>query len=532
VPGSTSFPFIFNPLDLGTIDREYQQTYLRQIIELFLDCYLDHLQLLTVHGVEYLLLLGVDELLAQKGTFTFHDLYGWLKRFRGKHREREWKTTALDLLYKLITGPLGKVMQQTSKGVDWLIGQRAILELNNVGSSRDKSFLVRTLLLRLYYHVQQQGPTRRMRLFIVLEEAHNILLRKTAGCETIIELMLRQIREFGVGICVVDQHPSLMSLPALGTYGTVSFNLRLRQDREAMASALSLEQKEYLGRLPPRYAIVKIQNRFMTPFLIRTFDVKTDPPPVKRITDRSRKREEGIRVVRNGKEDIRGFSEVLRADSDVVRVIRRTSNERRKPLFWEEVFLVHIYVSPMMGAVERYRKLGLNEYQGNKHRTSLLDKGLIAMESVALQRGRIKVMVPTRKGFSWLKERGFVTSSDKEGSIEHQYWKLRLRERFRGEGFAVEMEVPLGDNMAIDLVVTDGNRRVSVEVETGKNSCEQIKKNIAKGINHADGVVCLILNNRVSNKIDAMVKVARAVVTADEGRCIEVVTQLLKGDAC
>jgi hypothetical protein len=187
----------------------------------------------------------------------------------------EWKTTALNILYKLITSPLGTVISH-SGNIEWLVTQQAILELNNTGNSNDKSFLIRTLLLRIYYHFQQHGSANSLKLFLVIEEAHNILLRKEAGTETIIELMLRQIREFGVGICVVDQHPSLMSLPALGTYCTVAFNLRLQQDREAMASALLLDKAEsaYLGKLPPRYAILKIQDRFLTPFLLKTFPIK------------------------------------------------------------------------------------------------------------------------------------------------------------------------------------------------------------------------------------------------------------------
>jgi len=36
VPGSSTFPFYFNPLDLDGIDEDYRKTYLRQVIELFL----------------------------------------------------------------------------------------------------------------------------------------------------------------------------------------------------------------------------------------------------------------------------------------------------------------------------------------------------------------------------------------------------------------------------------------------------------------------------------------------------------------
>ena len=239
-PGSEVYPFFFNPLDTEGIPKEHRKTYLRQMIELFIDSYLEDLKLLTVQGVESLLLRAVDELLDKKQQFTFHDIYERMFRFEGRFREMDWKTSALNLLYKLTRGPLG-IVTQKSCDMECLTKQKLIFELSNIGSSKDKSFFIRTLLLRLYYHFRDLGSSSHMRLLVVIEEAHNILLRKGTGYESIVELLLRQIREFGVGICVVDQHPSLMSLPALGTYCTVAFNLRLAQDRRAMSSALNLE---------------------------------------------------------------------------------------------------------------------------------------------------------------------------------------------------------------------------------------------------------------------------------------------------
>jgi hypothetical protein len=526
-PGSSSHPFAFNPFHLEGIPKERQATYLRQFIDLFLDSYLENLKLLTVHGVEYLLLLCIDDLLARKGCVSFKDIYTWMKRFKGTFREKDWKTSALNLLYKLTTGPLGKVMHGPGMDIEWLTKQRAVFELDNVGSTNDKSFFIRAFLLRFYEHFQQQGPSKRMKLFLVVEEAHNILLRKGTGYETIIELLLRQVREFGVGVCIVDQHPSLMSLPALGTYCTVAFNLRLKADRDAMASALTLEQPAYLGKLPPRFAIVKIQDRFLTPFLIKTFDVqKTQYLLPDILGETPRKDEEVIRVIRDDKEVIRGFSQVIRADSEVVRVIREASKREGKPLLWEEVILIHIYTCPLMGTVERYRHLGLNDYQGNKHKTSLEEKGLIALEPVATSTGQKKLMVPTPKGFTWLHGRGFSCRSDRHGGMLHQYWKRRLRDRFLSEGWQVELEASLGKKQTCDLLVCNGQKKVSVEVETGTNTQEQIRTNIEKGLAATDGVVCLLLSGAKATDLEQPV----VAITMDESACVQAVKKMLRGE--
>ena len=547
IPGSASFPFYFNPLNLEGIAPEQQKAYIRQVIDIFIDTYLEDLKLLTVQGVEYLLLLAVDRLIEQKNSVTFHSLYELLNSFEGRMREMDWKTSALDVLYKLVTGPLGKVMQEQSLNIEWLIKQQVIFELNNVGSAKDKSFFIRTLLFRLYYYFQEKGSSDYLKLLLIIEEAHNILLKKGGGYETIIELVLRQIREFGVGICIIDQHPSLMSLPALGTYCTVSFNLRLKQDRDAMASALLLEkdEKKFLGKLPPRFAIVKIQDRYLQPFLLQTFFVeKAKKLSVSELKsrmekllpfsqgaqpDKDQKKPEKAEEVQN--KGFPAFSEVFQApqkESKVIQACRQIAKGRKKPLLWEEVLLIHIYRHPLMATMERYNALGLDKHQGHKYRNSLLEKEFIAIESISTSSGRVKLMVPTEKGFQWLSERGFYCKvSDKEGGILHQYWKRRLAEKFRKEGFKAEEEVPIDGKKAVDLVVSGNGKRIAVEVETGKNSYQQIIANIEK-CSALDGVISFVLEPHKAEKVKETVEGKKALVVSGEDRCVEAVMELIK----
>ena len=48
----------------------------------------------------------------------------------------------------------------------------------------------------------------------------------------------------------------------------------------------------------------------------------------------------------------------------------------KRELIFEEVFLVHTFLFPIMGTVERFEHLGLNEYQGQRLRRVLVKKGL------------------------------------------------------------------------------------------------------------------------------------------------------------
>jgi hypothetical protein len=110
---------------------------------------------------------------------------------------------------------------------------------------------------------------------IVIEEAHHILLRKkqeVTGEEAVTDILLREIRELGESVICLDQHPSLISKPALGnTYTTFAFNLKHRGDIAMIQDCLHLdsEQAGYLNRLEVGWAFAKLQGRWFFPFLIK-----------------------------------------------------------------------------------------------------------------------------------------------------------------------------------------------------------------------------------------------------------------------
>ena len=94
------------------------------------------------------------------------------------------------------------------------------------------------------------------------------------------EITFREIREFGESLIILDQHPSQISLPALGnTYCTITMNLKHSKDVNTMSQCMLLSEskdKEILGSLDVGYAMVKLQGRYPKPFLIRIpeFEVK------------------------------------------------------------------------------------------------------------------------------------------------------------------------------------------------------------------------------------------------------------------
>jgi hypothetical protein len=102
-----------------------------------------------------------------------------------------------------------------------------VLELDAL-TNADKIFLIEALLLWIHHYRLADGKREQFKHAIFIEEAHHILLRKkqeVTGEETVTDVLLWEIRELGESVICLDQHPSLISKPALGnTYTTFAFN--------------------------------------------------------------------------------------------------------------------------------------------------------------------------------------------------------------------------------------------------------------------------------------------------------------------
>ena len=445
-PGHQSRSFSFNPLDLSPIPPASQEAYLRQLLSVVLTVYFRDLKLLSVEGVEYLLLKSIHLLRSSQPVITFADLYKWILNYQGISREKDWKSSLLNMLYKLSTGPIGSVLNNPhSLSLKDIIQKNTIIELQWLGSPKDKSFLIQSLFLQLYYLVSQE-PSKTLKHFILIEEAHNVLLKHLEGYETVVEMILRQIREYGVGIGLLDQHPSLMSLPALGTFCTIAFSLRARDDLVVMDSALGLEdQSELLTKLSVGKGIVKVQDRFHKPFLV-SFPLAKLPQSV--VTD--------LQVSPRISPEISRIERVSESDN----LIRNPKNKLLKDIF----------LRPLVKTVERYKDLELNPRKGNLIKDELLKSNLIMPVEIFMGRTRIKLFEVTQAGKMKLRELGIKTpSSKRHGSLVHAFWCDEIKKRFEQEGYQVKQEYAVGGGKAVDLVAKKAGKRTAIEVETGRS---------------------------------------------------------------
>jgi len=145
--------------------------------------------------------------------------------------------------------------------------------MDGLSSASDKVMFSEALTLYLYRYRLAQGPQKRLTNVIILEEAHNLLLKKsTESKESVLETSIRMVRQYGLGYVFVDQSASLLSKVAFAnSYATLALSQKLRSDVQAIAAAMNLtdEQKQALNTLPVGTAVVRLADEHPEPFLVR-----------------------------------------------------------------------------------------------------------------------------------------------------------------------------------------------------------------------------------------------------------------------
>ncbi|MCP4603473.1 MAG: ATP-binding protein [Proteobacteria bacterium] len=235
------------------------------------------------HGVEYLMRKGIDQLYSRYRVYegsrrypTFIELEQLLVKEYVRGREMLWMSSAKRAVASLtFKGILREILNVHENGtIQDLLSQNVVIEMDNL-ATLEKTFMVESLMLWLYYYKKWRGRRSRLDHVTVIEEAHHVLSarkERAEGEETIIESTLRMIREFGEGVVVIDQEPSKLSESVIANTNTkVCFNLGSGKDVAVMEGAMNLTaaERRYIDKLHVGEAIVKSKNRFSNPLLVR-----------------------------------------------------------------------------------------------------------------------------------------------------------------------------------------------------------------------------------------------------------------------
>lgn len=466
-PESLSFNPLAAPSDLTQSQRE---AYLRDVVAAIINAYLPGFHLLSSRGVEYFFLKALDELGGNAWEqCTFNDVKDYVNQHKTRSREGDWKASAQNILLRLTTGPTGRLFNSRGPpAVTDILEKPVILELDGLGSPTDRAAFTQCLLLWLFYHRLAEGRSRVSKHVLIVEEAHHLFSRRSSGTSDVQSSVLRQLRDLGQGLVLMDQNPSLLSTPALGNCGTcVVLNLRHGDDIEAAGKALASPRSKWdsIPKLSAGEAIVKVPDRFATPFLVRfpLFPV-TDQP-----SRPCRRPDQADSLATQAQELQMAVDEAIRA----LRETDRRKNEEARIGEEERRLLLDIAEHPLSVVTERYTRLGWTAHTGTKIKRSLSEGGLVEQEQVTVPEGRVSLLRLTQAGRELLGSLGIrVQPLPKNAGLEHEYWKQRTAEDYRRRGYEVEEEVHIGGGKAIDLVATKNGKRTAIEIETGKSDAE------------------------------------------------------------
>jgi len=452
-PGRSLSPFPFNPFVVppGTEPN----VYAGQVVDVLSEAFMlgDGSRSLLRKAISYLF---------QQGNLcpTAADIIAELDKVPDKGRAGGWKVTALRVLESLdlanlsSSDPLGQ--EQLAQR---MLHENTVIELDAL-AQESKAFLIPLLCLWLY-NVRLKSPEREtLKLVIFIEEAHHVLHKRAQTAhETILEMLLRQCRELGIGIVVIDQHPHLLSAAALGnTYTTIFLNQKDPSDinKAAAVCLLDAEEKHYFSRLPVGQGIVKLQDRWTSPVHIQFPLVHVNKGSV---TDDMLAR---YSAVKRSSLTGSGRKRSVPTYFGQVRQVRLYDTPLNDTAF---KFLTDILMHPNDGVKIRYRRLQLSVGMGNQLKTQLIAQNWLQSQTVDLGQTRKVILHLTQHAREAL---GLNVKQLRQGSIVHEYWKRFYAQRFQEQGYLVNLEVPRKSGW-IDVAAEKNGRKIAVEVETGKS---------------------------------------------------------------
>jgi len=427
-------------------------------------------QLAQIIEKVYLLGPGANDVFMESaGMDTFKEMHEKVVKQKKKARELLWWASVKRTLNAINYPGLGE-MVNCIRGypIPELLNKKVILELDGLSGS-DQAFVIGSFLLWIYHYRMRQPEREILKHFIIIEEAHHLFL-KTGKEEDIADVIMREIRELGEAMIIIDQHPSKISVSALGNLSTkFALSLSLNQDIAAISNAMLLEriQQRYLSMLTVGKCICR-SDRLPHPLLlsIPNFPVR-----------KGQVRDEDL------KSHMKGYLKNLGAENPQIPKTRHVygfqKGETLSPL--GRILLENIALKPVLGVVKRFKELGLRVSDGYKVVEELLALRLIT--PLTIDGNRLYDLTPGGK-----MALGKKVLLKGRGGLEHRYYIEKIKEHYlNNEGFTfIEKD-------DIDLVVETIHQRMAIQMETGKSN---IQANLTKLGRYQAGYKYMIATNR------------------------------------
>jgi hypothetical protein len=224
--------------------------------------------------IEWAYFLGFgahDVLMEVYDEGNFEEMQEKLGKAQKKGREMLWWASGKRTLNSINFGGMGRMVNHPEPvNMKKLLKQNIVLELDGLSES-DKCFVIGSMLNWIQEFRRAQPEREVLKHVLIVEEAHHLFRKKPeTKPEDITDVIFREVREYGEGIIILDQHAHKTSVQALGnTNIRIAMQTDLDRDRKALAGCMLLkrDEEEWLGKQQIGQAIVKTGN-YETPFQI------------------------------------------------------------------------------------------------------------------------------------------------------------------------------------------------------------------------------------------------------------------------
>ncbi len=467
-------------------------------------------------GSKGFLLEQLNELLKLNATPTMAELAETLdNKYISPVRRQAAYLDVIRNRLKTVMISLGDVIDCHGFDIEKMLQSNLIIELDGL-STEMQDFLINILLMQIFRYRIAQNQRGELKHVIVFDEAKRVFdinkeRRPVEGIPTI-SILVSRIREFGEALIVSDQEPTKLSESIkANTKCKIVFGLGQGKDALDMGRTIGLDEAKtgYLNKLQVGHAIVHLP-RYKKPMLIKTGVI---PEVEKNVTDAEAKesgntacfmsREQNI-ADKGGKPNFASCSEQNEAEQPVpgkpkqVLPVLKTG-KRKRTHSGEDSMLIDIMRNPLSSVREKYKRLELSAYLGDKFQKALLSEGLIKSVRIPTGKGMIKLMELTGKGINKLRLLGYtVKRSFREGGAEHLYWLRQVKEKLVSDGNTVEEEYPIGNGETVDLAIIGKGKKIAIEIETGKSDA---LRNIRKCLDAGFKVVSVATSEGTLDKI-------------------------------
>lgn len=476
-PGRSLRPL---PFDLFMVPPGMEQTtFIHLAVDVIGDAYT------LGDGAKNLLTKAVDKALNSSSNPSSQSVLDHLLQLDATGRSAGWKTSAVRAMESIVFTQGLPQGQDPSTGTS-LLHLQTILELDAV-SANYKQCLIPLLCLYLF-HAHLTGEREKLRFVVFVEEAHHLLHQQRGSRETVMEMLLRQCREIGIAIVILDQHPHLISPAVLGnTASTIFLNLKDPKDI-ATAGKLALlpeSDRQHLSQLPLGSGIVKLQSRYRKPFMVKFARFEIEKGSVL---------DQDLEALVAPLKPLSGIIEPGRARKRTLAVSRVPDHQVTE----EQLRLLEdIQEHPYDGVDARYRRLGWSADRGQRAKTRLLALRLLHEESISTSKTRKTLLRISREARTNL---GFDTPGQRRESLLHEYWKHIYADHYRSLGYDVTIEAPRHSGR-MDILARKSGESIAIEIETGKSD---VVENVREDLRFScTRVVVIVVNRALHEQIES-----------------------------